>query len=70
MFNNNKKPAFKLPINIDIKDTYDKKVLEFVPNRINEGEAIIVNTKRYLGLSHKKFVVQHVNGTINIIPIE
>jgi len=66
--NSNEKPLFKLPLNIDIENTkiQERKILEFVPNTIKSGEAIIVRTKKYAGLSEPCFVVANMNGKITI----
>ena len=69
----NKKPLIKLsPLNIDIENVkvQERKILEFVLNTIKSGEAIIVRTKKYAGLSEPCFVVANINGEIKIKQIK
>ena len=56
---------FKFPIYYDVEDKkkYEKKVLEFIPNIIRKGEAIIVRVPKYLGFSEKTFVRPCINTT-------
>jgi len=69
-----RKPFFKFPLgaNLDAnveyarKNVKEKRVLEFVPNRVKNGEAIIVRIKRWAGLREACFVVSNNNGKITI----
>jgi hypothetical protein len=54
------------PLEYPIKYEKKRKILEFVPNTINSGEAIVVRTKKNLGLSEDCFVVYNNNGNIEI----
>lgn len=67
-----KESLIKSPVSlgVEIKKTNDRKVLEFVPNTIKEGEAIIVRTKKWAGLSEACFVVCLNNGKISIVQLK
>ncbi len=66
--------AVKLPANIDINvdrtRVEEKKVLEFVPNTVRNGEAIIVRIKKYGGLAETCFVVCNKNGKIVVMQVK
>ena len=64
--NSNEKPLIKLPLNVDLKDIkiQERKILEFNPNRIKSGEAIVVKVKKFAGLSEQCFAVANINGEI------
>lgn len=53
------KPKIKLPIGLglNIDRINNRSILEFVPNIIKPGEAIVVRVKKNLGLSEKCYVV-------------
>lgn len=65
----NKEPLLP-PLDYPIKYEKKREILEFVPNMIKSGEAIIVRTKKNLGLSEPCFVVFNNNGNIEIKQIK
>lgn len=69
--NNKEKEKLPLPsVEFPIKYEKTRQILEFVPNTINSGEAVIVKTKKYWGLSEPCFVVHNNNGKIEIRQIK
>jgi hypothetical protein len=50
---------------LPVKYQKTRRILEFIPNSIREGEAVIVKTKKYLGLSEPCFVVYNINGKVS-----
>ncbi len=56
----------RLPVDIQIKYEKERKILEFVLNRIKDGEAIVVKTKKWAGISEACFVVSMYNGVVSI----
>ena len=63
-----KEITIKSPLNINIENskTQDRRILEFIPNKLKEGEAIIVKTKRWTGISEACFAVCLKDGKLNI----
>ena len=57
-----RKPIVESPVK------YEKirKILEFVPNKIKDGESIVVRTKKYWGFSEPCFIVSKNRGEITI----
>jgi len=64
-----KRPLIKMPVNVDIErsKTHERKVLEFVPNTVKAGEAIIVRADKWGGILKPCFVVLNVDGKELII---
>ncbi len=57
----------KIPtIDFPVKYEKTRKILEFVPYKIKEGESIIVRTKKNIGLSECCYVVSKKEGNIEI----
>ena len=59
-------PTIKFPLNIEIADIVEKKQLEFVFNRIQPGQAIVVRKPTRLGFAEKVFIVHHDGSGIKI----
>lgn len=66
----NKKEPLLPPFEYPVKYLKKREILEFVPNTLKQGEAIIVRTKKNLGLSEPCFVVFNNNGNIEIKQIK
>jgi len=59
-----KKPLIESPLKLgyEIAKTEERKILEFDPNRVKAGEAIIVKVGRLGGLTNTCFAVLNVDG--------
>jgi hypothetical protein len=55
---------------LPVKYEKTRRILEFVPNTIHAGEAVIVRTKKYWGLSEPCFVVYNIDGRVEFKQIK
>lgn len=62
------KPPFSL--NYEITRVEERKMLQFIPNTVKNGEAIIVRTKKWAGIAEACFVVCKNKGKIEIKQIK
>ena len=49
------------------KKTENKQILEFDPNRIKQGEAVVIQVPKWGGLLNQCFVILNVDGKKMII---
>ena len=54
------------PIKYEKIDIKEKKILEFIPNTIKNGEVAIVRVKKWAGISELCFAIANNNGKITI----
>jgi len=65
-------PLVETPVKMgyERKNIKERQILEFVPNTIKDGEAVIVRTKKWAGLSEPCFAVANNKGKIKIKQIK
>lgn len=67
-----KKKTDKLPVSLRYERARieERKMLQFIPNTVKDGEAIIVRTKKWAGISEPCFVVVNNKGEITVKQIK
>lgn len=59
-----KESLIQFPVKIDYENikTQERRILEFDPNRIKAGEAIVVKVAKFGGLTNVSFAVLNIDG--------
>jgi len=72
--NEKEKSITQLPINLNVKaeagykkeTTVTRSILEFDPDKIQDGEVLIVKIPKYFGLFHDCYAVSNKDGVAEI----